>query len=77
PGPGPTPGPGSPEVHITISSDGFLYNMVRIVAGTLVEVGRGLFEPERIDEILRTADRRRAGPTLPPQGLWLEWIRYG
>ncbi|MFA9479629.1 tRNA pseudouridine(38-40) synthase TruA [Phycisphaerales bacterium AB-hyl4] len=66
----------SPEVHVVISGDGFLYNMVRIVAGTLVEVGRGLFEPERIDEILRKADRRLAGPTLPPEGLWLEWIRF-
>jgi len=64
------------EVHITIQGSGFLYNMVRIVAGTLVEVGRGKFEPERIEEILRTADRRLAGPTLPPQGLCLEWIRY-
>ncbi|MEX0744197.1 MAG: tRNA pseudouridine(38-40) synthase TruA [Phycisphaeraceae bacterium] len=68
--------PGSPELHVVISGSGFLYNMVRIVAGTLVEVGRGLFEPERVDEALAAADRRLAGPTLPPQGLVLEWIRY-
>jgi len=65
-----------PEVQVTMRGDGFLYNMVRIIGGTLVEIGRGLFEPDQIDEILRTADRRVAGPTLPPNGLWLEWIRY-
>lgn len=63
-------------VDIVVRGDGFLYNMVRIVAGTLVEVGRGRFEPQRIDDILAAADRRLAGPTLPPQGLCLEWIRY-
>lgn len=65
------------EVHIVVQGDGFLYNMVRILAGTLVEVGRGYFEPGRIDAILAQADRRLAGPTLPPQGLCLEWIKYG
>ncbi|MFN3168475.1 MAG: tRNA pseudouridine(38-40) synthase TruA [Phycisphaeraceae bacterium] len=65
------------EVHITIQGSGFLYNTVRIIAGTLVEVGRGRFEPSHIDTILQTADRRIAGPTLPPQGLCLQWIRYG
>ncbi|HEX7010655.1 MAG TPA: tRNA pseudouridine(38-40) synthase TruA [Phycisphaeraceae bacterium] len=65
-----------PQVHIVVQGDGFLYNMVRILAGTLVEVGRGLFEPERVDQILATGDRRLAGPTLPPQGLCLEWIKY-
>ncbi|MFP4144034.1 MAG: tRNA pseudouridine(38-40) synthase TruA [Phycisphaeraceae bacterium] len=64
------------EVQIVVSGDGFLYNMVRILAGTLVEVGRGLFNPARIDLILSEADRRLAGPTLPPQGLCLEWVRY-
>ncbi|MCX5660942.1 MAG: tRNA pseudouridine(38-40) synthase TruA [Planctomycetota bacterium] len=65
-----------PEVHIVVEGDGFLYNMVRIIAGTLVEVGRGRFEPEVVDRILATADRRLAGPTLPPEGLCLEWIKY-
>ncbi len=63
-------------VDITVQGDGFLYNMVRILAGTLVEVGRGRFQPGQIDHILAAADRRLAGPTLPPQGLCLEWIRY-
>lgn len=65
------------EIHMTIQGSGFLYNTVRIIAGTLVEVGRGRFAPSHIDEILKTADRRIAGPTLPPQGLCLEWVRYG
>lgn len=64
------------EIHVVVSGDGFLYHMVRIMAGTLLEVGRGYFEPEQIDKILHHADRALAGPTLPPQGLWLEWVRY-
>jgi len=64
------------EVQVTVEGDGFLYHMVRILAGTLVEVGRGRFEPTRIDHMLQQADRRETGPTLPPQGLCLEWIRY-
>jgi len=66
----------SGEVEIEIAGSGFLYNMVRIVAGTLHEVGRGRFDGERIDEILATGDRRLAGPTMPPEGLCLMWIRY-
>lgn len=64
------------RVVITVEGSGFLWNMVRIIAGTLLEVGRGHFEPQHIDEILRTADRQLAGPTLPPNGLCLEWIRH-
>lgn len=64
------------EVHVVISGNGFLYNMVRIIAGTLVEVGRGKMPPSVIDEVLASKDRRLAGVTLPPTGLWLEWIRY-
>lgn len=64
------------DVTIVVEGDGFLYNMVRILSGTLVEVGRGAFEPDMIDTILTTHDRRHAGPTLPPTGLWLQWIRY-
>lgn len=65
------------ELHIVISGNGFLYNMVRIVAGTLVEIGMGKMPPERVDEVLATKNRRLAGQTLPPTGLCLEWIRYG
>ncbi len=65
-----------PEVHIVIEGTGFLYHMVRIIAGTLVDIGRGRLEPEWIDRILQSPDRRLAGPTLPARGLCLEWIRY-
>ena len=66
----------APEVHIVVEGDGFLYNMVRILAGTLAEVGRGYWSPDHVDRVLREADRALAGPTLPPQGLCLEWIKY-
>ena len=61
---------------IRVSGSGFLYNMVRIIAGTLMEVGRGKIEPGEIASIIASGDRKRAGPTLPPQGLRLEWVRY-
>ncbi len=61
---------------IRVSGSGFLYNMVRIVAGTLMEVGRGKIEPEQIRDMIASGDRRTAGVTLPPMGLRLEWIRY-
>ncbi len=68
------PTPERVEVHI--AADGFLWNMVRIIAGTLVEVGRGRLSADDIRAALDTRDRRRAGPTLPPQGLCLMWARY-
>ena len=61
---------------IIVQGDGFLYHMVRVIAGTLVEVGRGRFAPEVIDRILASQDRSLAGPTLPASGLCLEWINY-
>jgi len=64
------------DVRIYVSGDGFLYNMVRIIAGTLVEIGRGRFEPSVIEDVLNSKDRRQAGPTLPATGLCLQWIRY-
>lgn len=63
-------------LDIVVQGSGFLYNMVRIIAGTLVEIGRGHDGPELVDRVLATGDRRLAGPTLPPHGLYLEWIRY-
>lgn len=64
-------------IRMEISGNGFLYNMVRIIAGTLHEVGRGRMRADDVPEIIASLDRRRAGPTLPPEGLCLEWIRYG
>lgn len=67
---------GSPRAQIRVEGSGFLYNMVRIIAGTLLEVGRGRTEPGAVPGILGALDRRAAGPTLPPEGLRLEWVRY-
>ena len=63
-------------VYITVQSDGFLYNMVRNIVGTLVEVGRGRWEPEYIEEILAAKDRNAAGPIAPASGLCLMEIFY-
>lgn len=65
------------RIEIEVAATGFLYNMVRIIAGTLVEVGRGRIDPADIPAIIEARDRMRAGPTLPPQGLCLRWIWYG
>lgn len=59
------------DILIDISGDGFLYNMVRIITGTLVEVGLGKREPEELSGIIESRDRARAGHTAPPQGLCL------
>lgn len=61
---------------IDVSGTGFLWNMVRIIAGTLLEVGRGRRTPADVAAALASRDRRLAGPTLPPTGLCLMWIRY-
>lgn len=62
------------EIVIRVSGTGFLYNMVRIIAGTLMEAGRGALAPEQIKVILNACDRSKAGPTAPPEGLTL--VRY-
>ena len=59
------------ELWIEVTGGGFLYNMVRIIAGTLVEAGLGRWEPQHMKEILEGKDRGLAGPTAPPQGLTL------
>ena len=63
-------------ITIRISGSGFLYNMVRILAGTLIGVGRGAIAPEQIPAILEAKDRQAAGMTVPPQGLTLVKIDY-
>ena len=69
-------GSGGRGCQIDVSGNGFLYNMIRIIAGTLLEVGRGKIAPEEISRILEARDRSAAGPTLPPNGLCLMWIKY-
>ena len=63
------------EIHITVTGNGFLHNMVRILVGTLVEVGRGERNPELIPELF-TAKRAQAGFLAPPQGLCLQEVEY-
>ena len=63
-------------IYVDVEGDGFLYNMVRNIVGTLVEVGRGRWKPEKINEILEAKDRTAAGPLAPAQGLCLMWIKY-
>jgi len=62
-------------VTITAEADGFLYNMVRIIAGTLLEVGSGSRPPELLN-VLAARERKAAGPTAPPHGLVLKSVRY-
>ena len=64
------------RITYTIEGEGFLYNMVRIMTGTLVEVGQGKRRPEDIKTILEAADRQAAGHTAPPNGLYLAEVFY-
>lgn len=64
------------EIDITFIGSGFLQYMVRILVGTLIEVGEGKRDPRSITELLEARDRSLAGPTAPPQGLTLEEVRY-
>ncbi len=64
------------KIIIRIKGNGFLYNMVRIIAGTLVSVGRGFYKPEQVKEMLEAKCRTEAGVTAPPQGLCLVEIKY-
>jgi len=63
-------------IYINVEGDGFLYNMVRNIVGTLVEIGLGRWRPEKITEILEAKIRTAAGRLAPPQGLCLMWIKY-
>ena len=64
------------EIRIDVRGTGFLYNQVRNMVGTLIEVGRGRWPADRVAEILASGDRQNAGPTAPAQGLWLQWVQY-
>lgn len=63
-------------ITIQVRGRGFLYNMVRIIAGTLIEIGNEQYPPEKMGEILRACDRQQAGPTAPACGLTLKKIKF-
>lgn len=63
-------------IKIEIEADGFLYNMARNIVGTLIEVGRGRFQPGTVKSILKKKDRSLAGPTVPAKGLCLAEVKY-
>lgn len=64
------------ELWLTFIGDGFLYNMVRILVGTLLEVGTGVRKPEEMTVILQSRNREAAGPMAPAQGLTLISVEY-
>lgn len=64
------------DIYIVITGDGFLYNMVRIITGTLVDVGLGKRLPISVKETIESRDRQKAGHTAPPQGLYLKKVYY-
>ncbi|MBN1490830.1 MAG: tRNA pseudouridine(38-40) synthase TruA [Phycisphaerae bacterium] len=64
------------EIRIDVEGRGFLYNQVRNMVGTLIEIGRGHWAVDCIPDILATKDRRNAGPTAPARGLSLQWVQY-
>ena len=63
-------------INIRISADGFLYNMVRIIVGTLTEVAFGRISPDDIPTIIESKDRSKAGMTAPAEGLYLNKVKY-
>jgi tRNA pseudouridine38-40 synthase len=63
-------------IWLDVEADGFLYNMVRAIAGTLMNVGRGFWPPGQVAEILEAGDRKQAGPTAPASGLFLMRVTY-
>jgi len=65
-----------PILYMSIEADGFLYNMVRIIMGTLLEVGRGKYDPGWVGDVVASRDRTNAGLTAPPQGLYLVRVTY-
>lgn len=65
------------DITIRITGNGFLYNMVRIIAGTLIRVGRGFYTPDKVKAILEEKERTAAGVTAPANGLVLVEVKYG
>lgn len=64
------------EIRIDVVGKGFLYHQVRNMAGTLIEIGRGFWPIEKLPEILESKNRDNAGPTMPAEGLSLQWVQY-
>lgn len=64
------------DVIVRVTGNGFLYNMVRIIVGTLMDVGRGKYEPSAVKKILEAVDRTAAGPTVPACGLMLKELHF-
>jgi tRNA pseudouridine38-40 synthase len=67
---------GGEFLHLEVEADGFLYNMVRAIAGTLIQVGRGYWPVEYVEQLVREGDRTQAGPTAPACGLFLVRVTY-
>jgi len=65
-----------PLLQFEIEADGFLYNMVRIIVGTLLNIGRGIYPAQAMTDIIASRDRSQAGPTAHPQGLYLMHVTY-
>ena len=63
-------------INVRIAADGFLYNMVRIIVGTLVDVAEGRIAPDEMASIIESKSRARAGMTAPPEGLYLNKVNY-
>ena len=76
PGARPHEDPSSPLICFEIMADGFLYNMVRAIVGSLIRVGTGPWKPEYIAEVVASMDRAKAGSTAPPEGLYLVQVDY-
>jgi tRNA pseudouridine38-40 synthase len=70
------PDHGGERIEFTVAANGFLYNMVRAMIGTLLVIGRGKWPPQRVADLLAAPDRARAGPTAPARGLCLMEVRY-
>jgi tRNA pseudouridine38-40 synthase len=63
-------------IRVEVEADGFLYNMVRSIVGTLYQIGRGYWPEDKVRQVLEAMDRKEAGPTAPPQGLFLVKVTY-
>ena len=63
-------------VYFTVEADGFLYNMVRIMVGTLIFINEGKIKADELKDIIESKNRKRAGKTAPPQGLYLNRVNY-